>query len=64
MDNLNIGDTVWLKSGGPKMTISEPDGTEYKCQWFNDKKELQFAFFKATDLTTEDPNQLPTGSRL
>lgn len=63
--SFTTGDTVWLKSGGPKMTINELlEGDEYRCQWFDDKKQLQGRFFKAIALTTEDPNELPAGSRL
>jgi uncharacterized protein YodC (DUF2158 family) len=34
---LNVGDRVRLKSGGPVMTISEGnygDGSSVLCQWF------------------------------
>lgn len=32
--SLQLGNTVQLKSGGPKMTVSEIMGTQIKVQWF------------------------------
>ncbi len=43
---FKVGDIVQLKSGGPKMTVSEiyKDGT-YGCSWFvgTDLKEASFS---------------------
>lgn len=64
MSNLKTGDTVWLKSGGPQMTIHDIDNDNYSCRWFDEKNKLQRGTFKANDLTKENPNELPTGSRL
>ncbi|MEQ6120992.1 DUF2158 domain-containing protein [Reichenbachiella sp. MALMAid0571] len=41
------GDVVYLKSGGPKMTVKnyEPEGgNEVICTWFVDKKPEERAF--------------------
>ena len=43
------GDVVQLKSGGPKMTVSNIDsesgsGTTAWCQWFVDKKFVNGSF--------------------
>lgn len=42
--NLQAGDVVRLKSGGPAMTIKYIDGKEAYCQWFLDGKALQEGF--------------------
>lgn len=41
--NFYEGDTVVLKSGGPKMTVQKvfPDGFTLMCLWFTDAKELK-----------------------
>lgn len=33
-EDFNVGDVVWLKSGGPKMTVTEIDEDEVTCVWF------------------------------
>ena len=45
------GDIVQLKSGGPKMTVNAPRGTDndYHCKWFGGSK-LSFAWFAENTL--------------
>jgi uncharacterized protein YodC (DUF2158 family) len=44
-DDINTGDVVRLKSGGPSMTVSESEaGSSVKCAWFVGK-EIHFASF-------------------
>ena len=44
-DELQLGDRVQLKSGGPVMTVSEDEGDSVWCQWF-EKSELKSSSFK------------------
>ncbi|CAJ0561823.1 TPA: DUF2158 domain-containing protein [Proteus mirabilis] len=54
MSNFNIGDVVVLKSGGPKMTVSEVRNDNYvTCVWFEDKQTHTQAFVSET-LEKED----------
>lgn len=46
--SIEAGDVVELKSGGPKVTVSEPgkdDASKWLCQWFdaNNLKTGEFA---------------------
>jgi uncharacterized protein YodC (DUF2158 family) len=52
------GDLVWLKSGGPKMTVksSEPD-SKYTCIWFQ-HGEIQHHTFERVTLTKSDPFEM------
>lgn len=56
---LQIGDVVTLKSGGPKMTIENIGLYSYektesaKCSWFEGTKEKS-ALFKLTSLKLAD----------
>jgi len=51
--SLNPGNTVQLKSGGPKMTVSHLEkgtwGDTLYCEWF-DGKTVQHWNFKPTSL--------------
>lgn len=50
METFKEGDTVQLKSGGPKMTIKEiHEGGSLTCQWFSGTK-LQTGYFKPHSL--------------
>lgn len=53
-DQLQVGDTVRLKSGGPLMTISsiqDEYGTmQAWCEWFDDKKAPQARSFALTSI--------------
>jgi uncharacterized protein YodC (DUF2158 family) len=48
MEEFKLGNIVQLKSGGPKMTVSEPQGRNVSgkvfCQWFAGSK-LEQGFF-------------------
>jgi uncharacterized protein YodC (DUF2158 family) len=57
---MNVGDIVWLKSGGPKMTVSSfissaTGRKEYVCHWFVGG-DLRRDRFEEDELTTSDPN--------
>lgn len=46
-ERIDVGDRVILKSGSPRMTVSERDDSFedghvlIRCVWFNDKREPQ-----------------------
>ena len=46
MSKFKEGSVIQLKSGGPKMTVSEitPTGEHYRCQWFTGSK-LEEGYF-------------------
>ncbi len=64
MLKLVVGDTVWLKSGSPKMTVREVEDGQITCDWFNNKQEQKRARYNVDQLTTEDPDELPSGLRV
>jgi uncharacterized protein YodC (DUF2158 family) len=45
-----IGDEVFLKSGGEKMTIEEIDGTMASCVWFDKSKKVERNTFHTATL--------------
>ena len=69
MNELNVGDVVMLKSGGPKMTIHKimgaiesdifasafkgADKGDVECKWFDNGK-IASAFFKPQMLVLAD----------
>lgn len=57
MSEFQEGDVVYLKSGGPAMTITElTEEDESFCEWFDKNLELQSGSFKNTTLTKDNPN--------
>lgn len=60
--NIKHGATVWLKSGGPKMTVDGVSmGKNWVCKWFVGQT-LSHGTFHEDALTTEDPNTLIVGT--
>jgi len=55
---LEEGKIVWLKSGGPKMTVKffHQASQKWRCTWFDSKQQIMEAFFEEAQLTDEDPN--------
>ncbi|ANB78118.1 hypothetical protein AYM40_37770 (plasmid) [Paraburkholderia phytofirmans OLGA172] len=45
-----IGDEVFLKSGGEKMTIEKIDETDVSCVWFDKNKKVERNTFHAATL--------------
>ena len=55
-DSLKIGDVVWLKSGGPSMTIKEYSEKDYFiCNWFENTK-IRESKFNANQLCKVNPD--------
>lgn len=55
MENLKIGDTVQLKSGGPVMTVGEQAGSgKYSCTWF-DGATVKHELFPPEQLKKVEP---------
>jgi uncharacterized protein YodC (DUF2158 family) len=46
---FKVGDVVLLKSGGPKMTVSEIDEDSVFCRWFHNNR-VQSACFAPEQL--------------
>ncbi len=44
---LEVGDVVQLKSGGPRMTVEEIDGKLIDCVWFEKDKISRNSFNSA-----------------
>ena len=56
MHDFKDGDVVRLKSGGPKMTVSEVSGSDCNCQWFDEKK-LLFGYFNSEALVKVEDDE-------
>jgi uncharacterized protein YodC (DUF2158 family) len=51
--NINVGDVVKLKSGGPKMTVEKIDTELYAvCWWFDKNEEAKTSKFCLETLMT------------
>lgn len=44
MSDWKIGETVFLKSGGPEMTIKAIDHGQVACMWFDGAKMMEAGF--------------------
>src|SRR6266566_8335263 len=56
MENLQVGDVVQLKSGGPTMTINTINNDRSLfCQWFDKNGELKTGRFEAAQLKQVEP---------
>ena len=51
---INVGDVVQLKSGGPRMVVDKIDHTFYVhpigCVWFSKNDEIKYAQFSPESL--------------
>jgi uncharacterized protein YodC (DUF2158 family) len=56
-NELTVGDTVQLKSGGQLTTVSEVVGNECRCRWFDGKNVLQNAVFECALLVRKTPQE-------
>lgn len=52
---MENGSVVWLKSGGPAMTVSYSNHEKVYCVWFLNGEVKGQEFYSQT-LTAEDPN--------
>jgi len=48
METFKIGETVQLKSGGPRMTVESVEGTNVTCVWFHEQTAKYGTFPAAT----------------
>lgn len=62
-NEFKAGDIVYLKSGGPAMTVSWVDTQNGRvtCQWFAEHNRNEEIFYPET-LTKENPSSLPPPS--
>jgi uncharacterized protein YodC (DUF2158 family) len=58
-DEVKMGMAVWLKSGGPQMTVEKEYSGTFRCVWFDAKNEWHEQNFLPELLTTEQPNRYP-----
>lgn len=59
MDKLEVGSVVWLKSGGPAMTVQRINSNSVECVWFieHDHHEPKIASLLSVMLTTINSNK-------
>lgn len=55
-DDLKVGDVVTLKSGGPKMTVSDKEGDDFFCIWFDGDQKKRDVFPKDTIKIFKEPD--------
>ena len=56
MKQIQSGDVVWLKSGGPSMTVYAAEKNTARCDWFENNEHKQ-ATFRIGQLTDEAPRK-------
>ena len=54
-DEIKVGDIVWLRSGGPAMTVDNKFENEVICVWFEGTKITCYPF-RPHSLTKTEPN--------
>lgn len=58
MANFEVGDEVFLKSGGERMTVEEIDGDSISCVWFKNKVVERNCFPAATLKKAATPEEV------
>jgi uncharacterized protein YodC (DUF2158 family) len=53
-EQFKPGDTVSLRSGGPRMTIAVVHGQSAFCEWFSDDQQPQSRSFSVTSLKFDE----------
>jgi len=56
MSTFKSGDVVWLKNGGPSMTVYSSDGKTVNCDWFDEQNKPNRGVYTTDQLTTEKPS--------
>lgn len=59
MENFEIGDLVYLKSGSPHMTVSSKDGEFCHVEWFDNNQQPKSNRYHSSTLTKENPDSIP-----
>ncbi len=58
-EDIEVGDVVFLASGGPAMTVARIGEERIECVWFRPTHDLPIAeMFRPVLLTKEDPAKL------
>ena len=55
-EHFEVGDVVWLKSGGPAMTVATDAGTFVTCMWFDSEGHVHSERFPASLITEAPPS--------
>lgn len=55
--SFQAGDVVYLKSGGPAMTVRSVNENTCFCEWFVNNQDLKSDKFMATSLTKDNPSK-------
>jgi uncharacterized protein YodC (DUF2158 family) len=58
---FKVGDTVILRSGGPRMTVESNDGDAVKCVWF-EKTKAHRGTFPSAALAAQQPRSAMVGT--
>lgn len=59
---MQVGDTIYLKSGGPAMTVDEINGKVITCKWFSGAT-AQRGDFPELGLVVDDPTPVIEATR-
>jgi uncharacterized protein YodC (DUF2158 family) len=51
---LNVGDVVRLRSGGPVMTVRRMNHDGVMCEWFDDQNHVESRLFEGAMLIREE----------
>ncbi|MBN8547163.1 MAG: DUF2158 domain-containing protein [Ignavibacteria bacterium] len=61
MEELKLGDVVYLKSGSPGMTITWVENDSCEVSWIDKSGKKHVSQFPKEALTHTDPNAIPPG---
>jgi uncharacterized protein YodC (DUF2158 family) len=56
MFNFKVGDVVYLKSGSPKLTVTESQSGETKVVWLKHGSEKDTLTLNSACFTSQNPN--------